>query len=118
MPSKMLNPDYIWDREKDTFTKIYKTKIDKWASKTQASLKQKLEKKEDSTTISFVTIIHKGDSDIGQSEAWERNTVISSEQYHHNHYLLMELARGYLNPRDSRWTKILSENLHNEDNEN
>ena len=49
MPSKMLSPEYIWDREKDTLTKIYKTKIEKWANKTHASLKNKLEKKEDLT---------------------------------------------------------------------
>ena len=86
IPSHFFSSGYIWDREKDTLTKIYKTKIEKWSNKPQASLKKKLDKKEDSTTISFVTILHKGESDIGQSEAWERNTVISSEQYHHNHY--------------------------------
>jgi hypothetical protein len=45
MPSKIVSPEYSWDKEKDTHTKIYKTKIEKWANKTQASLKNKLEKK-------------------------------------------------------------------------
>ena len=45
MPSKILSPEYSWDKEKDTHTKIYKTKIEKWANKTQTSLKNKLEKK-------------------------------------------------------------------------
>jgi hypothetical protein len=45
MPYKMLSSDYIWDREKDLLTKIYKIKIEKWANKTQTSLKNKLEKK-------------------------------------------------------------------------
>ena len=39
----------------------------------------KLEKKEDLTTVSFVTIIvHNGESDTGKTEAWERTTVINS----------------------------------------
>ena len=32
-------------------------------------------KKEDFTMVSFVTILQNGESGIGQSEAWERNTV-------------------------------------------
>ena len=99
----MLSPEYIWDREKDTLTKIYKTKIEKWANKTHASLKNKLEKKRTSTTVSFVTIIHNGEADTGKTEAWERTTVINSNNYHQNHYLIMELARGYLNPNSSEW---------------
>ena len=55
-----------------------------------------------------MTILHHGESDIGQSEAWERNTVISSKQYHYDHYLLMELTRGYLNPKDSRLRRATS----------
>jgi hypothetical protein len=41
----MLSPEHSWDKEKDTLTKIYKTKIEKWENKTHASLKNKLEKK-------------------------------------------------------------------------
>ena len=106
MPSKILSPEYNWDEEKDIYTKIYKTKIGKWANKTQASLKNKLEKKEDFTIVSFVTIIHNGEADIGKTEAWERSTIIHNNNYHQNHYLIMELARGYLNPNSSNWKSL------------
>ena len=102
----MLSPEYNWDKEKDTHTKIYNTKIEKWANKTQASLKNKLEKKEDLTTISFVTIIHNDEADIGKTEAWERSTIIDNNNYHQSHYLIMELARGYLNPNSSNWKSL------------
>ena len=106
MPSKILSPEYNWDKEKDIYTKIYKTKIGKWANKTQASLKNKLEKKEDFTIVSFVTIIHNGEADIGKTEAWERSTIIHNNNYHQNQYLIMELARGYLNPNSSNWKSL------------
>ena len=51
MPSKILSPEYSWDKEKDIHTKIYKTKIEEWANKTQASLKNKLEKKKTSQQL-------------------------------------------------------------------
>ena len=70
MPSKITSPDYIWDREKDILTKIYKTKIEKWANKTQISMKNKLIKREDFTLVNFVTILHNGESDTGKTEAW------------------------------------------------
>ena len=120
MPSQILSPEYSWDKEIDTHTKIYKTKIEKWANKTQASLKNKLEKKEDFTTISFITIIHNGEADIGKKEAWERSTIINNNDFHQNHYLIMELARGYLNPNKSNWKSLplLTKDIDNDDDEN
>ena len=120
MPSKIVSPDYIWDREKDTLTKIYKIKIDRWANKTQISLKNKLEKREDFTKVSFVTILHNGESDTGKIEAWERTTVINSNNYHRDHYLIMELARGYLNPNISGWKTVppQTKDIHSEESEN
>ena len=65
MPSKFLNTDYIWDGEKDILTQIYKIKIDKWSNKTHTSLRNKLDKREDFTSVSFVTILHNGEADTG-----------------------------------------------------
>ena len=106
--------------ENDLLTKIYKIKIEKWANKTQTSLKNKLEKKEDLTLVSFVTILHNGESDTGKIEAWERTTVINSNNYHQDHYLLMELARGFLNPNFSGWKTLpsLTKDLYSEENKN
>jgi len=120
MPSKILSPEYNWDTEKDRDTKIYKTKIEKWANKTQASLKNKLEKKEDFTIVNFVTIIHNGEADIGKMEAWERSTIIHNNNFHQNHYVIMELARGYLNPNSSNWESLplLTKNIDSDDDEN
>jgi hypothetical protein len=106
MPSQILNPDYIWDRGKDLLTKIYKTKIEQWANTTPPKLKNKLEKREDLNTVNFVAILHNGESDMGETEAWERTTVINSNNFHQDHYLIMELARGYLNPHFSGWVTI------------
>ena len=66
----------------------------------------KLEKKEDFTSVSCVTILHNGESDTGKIEAWERSTIINNNNYHQNHYLIMELARGYLNPNSSDWKSL------------
>ena len=81
---------------------------------------KKLEKKEDLTTVSFVTIIHNGEADIGETEAWKRSTIINNNNYHQNHYLLMELARGCLNPNSSDWKSLplLTKDMNNEDDEN
>ena len=77
-------------------------------------------KKEDLTSVSFVTIIHNDEADIGKTEAWERSTVINNNNYHQNHYLLMELARGYLNPNSSDWKSlpILTKYMNSEDEKN
>ena len=77
-------------------------------------------KKEDLTTVSFVTIIHNGETDIGKTEAWERSTIINNNNYHQSHYLLMELARSYLNPNSSDWKSLplLTKDMNNEDDEN
>ena len=114
----MLSPDYIWDREKDVLTKVYKIKIEIWAKHT--SLRNKLEKREDLTSVSFVTILHNGESDTGKIEAWERTTVIDSNNYHQDHYLIMELARGYLNPNFSGWKTLplQTKDLYSEESEN
>ena len=83
-------------------------------------MKNKLEKREDFTSVNFVTILHNGESDIGKIEAWERTTIINNNNYHQDHYLIMELARGYLNPHSSGW-KILpsqTEDIHSEESEN
>ena len=74
----------------------------------------------DLTTVSCVTIIHNGEADTGKTEAWERTTVINSNNYHQNHYLIMELARGYLNPNSSEWKSIplQTKDLNSEDDEN
>ena len=119
MPSQITSPDHIWDREKDVLTKIYKTKIEKWANKTQISMKNKLEKREDFTSVNFVTILHNGESDTGKIEAWGRTTLINNNNYHQDHYLIMELARGYLNPNISGWKIVPSQtkDIHSEESE-
>ena len=53
MPSKSLSSDYILDREKDILTKTYKIKIDKWANKTEISLKNKLQKEKISLQLAL-----------------------------------------------------------------
>ena len=77
-------------------------------------------RKEDLATVSCVAIIHNGEADTGQTEVWERTTVINSNNYHQNHYLIMELARGYLNPNSSEWksTPLQTKDLNSEDDEN
>ena len=77
-------------------------------------------KKEDLTTVSFVTIIHNGEADIGKTEAWERSTIINNNNYHQSHYLIMELARGYLNPNSSNWKSLPlpTKDMNSEDDEN
>ena len=120
MPSQITSPDHIWDREKDILTKIYKTKIEKWANKTQISMKNKLIKREDFTSVNCVTILHNGESDSGKIETWERTTIINNNNYHQDHYLIMELARGYLNPNLSGWkiTPSQTKDILNEESEN
>ena len=83
-------------------------------------MKNKLEKREDFTSVNFVTILHNGESDTGKIEAWERTTIINNNNYHQDHYLIMELARGYLNPTFSGWETLPSqtEDIHSEENEN
>ena len=83
-------------------------------------MKNKLIKREDVTLVNFVTILHNGGSDTGKTEAWERTLVINNNDYHQDHYLIMELARGYLNPNISGW-KILpsqTKDTQNEESEN
>ena len=77
-------------------------------------------KKEDLSTINFVTIIHNGEAGIGKTEAWERSTIINNNNYHQNHYLIMELARGYLNPNSSHWKSLplLTKDMNSQDVEN
>ena len=67
-----------------------------------------------------MTILHNGESDTGKIEAWERTTVINSNRYHQDHYLIMELARGYLNPNLSGWKTVppQSKDIHSEESEN
>ena len=63
---------------------------------------------------------HNGEADIGKTEAWERSTIINNNNYHQSHYLIMELARGYLNPNSSNWKSlpILTKDMNSEDDEN
>jgi hypothetical protein len=74
-------------------------------------------KKEDLTTVSFVTTIHNGEADIGKTEAWERSTIINNNTYHQSHYLIMELARGYQTPNSSDWKslRLLTKDMDSEE---
>ena len=67
-----------------------------------------------------MTILHNGESDSGKIEAWERTTVIHNNNYHQDHYLIMELARGYLNPNFSGWKTLPSrtDDIRSEESEN
>ena len=83
-------------------------------------MKNKLLKREDFTSVNFVTILHNGESDPEKTEAWERTTIINKNNFHQDHYLIMELARGYLNPNLSGWkiTPSQTKDIPNEESEN
>jgi hypothetical protein len=67
-----------------------------------------------------MTILHNGESDTGKIEEWERTTVINSNNYHRDHHLIMELARGYLNPNFSGLKTVppQAKDIHSEESEN
>ena len=67
-----------------------------------------------------MTILHNGESDTGTIEAWEHTTIIDSNNYHQDHYLIMELASGYLNPNLSGWKTLplQTKDIYSEESEN
>ena len=111
MPTKIPKPDYKWTKETRTETTRHKIEIIPDINKSLAEITQHLnlevgDKEERTHTkrlYSYLTITHNGDRDIEPGTVWSRTTTISG-RIHHEHPIMMDLRRGYVNIENESWT--------------